>query len=85
MLIRLLFYGVLIWLVVRLVKGLKPKPRVQPRPRPAPGRAIQGGELVQDPHCGVYVPKESAVPGPGGAYFCSEACRDAHAKGGDPA
>ncbi|WP_459942060.1 hypothetical protein [Deferrisoma palaeochoriense] len=87
MLIRALFYGLLIWLLVKFIKGLKPAPKPErPRARPTPGRAIQGGELVQDPHCGVYVPKESAVPGPGGTYFCSEACRDAHAaKGGGAA
>ncbi len=82
MLIRLIFYGVLIWLLVRLIKGLKPKPRVRssrPRPRPE-GGTIQAGELVQDPQCGVYVPKESAVPGPDGQFFCSPACRDAYAK-----
>ena len=47
------------------------------------GPIVQGGELVQDPQCGVYVPKETAVKGRGGAYFCSEACREAHqGKGG---
>ena len=35
-------------------------------------------DLVQDPHCGVYVPKTQAVKGPSGTWFCSETCLKAH-------
>lgn len=73
--VRLLFYAVLIWLLYKLVKGLK-TPRVGSGPSEA--TRLKGGDLVQDPHCGVYIPKETAVRGPGGQYFCSPECRDAH-------
>ncbi len=83
--IRLLLYAALFWLLYRLFKGLLPGARPQargpgPGPRPDAGR-LDGGELVQDPVCGVYVPKATALRGPGGEYFCSESCRDARAKG----
>ncbi len=76
MIVRALFYGLLLWLLYRLVKGLGP--RRPERRRTAPGTAVRGGDLVQDPQCGVYIPVEDAVKGPGGTRFCSEACRDAY-------
>jgi hypothetical protein len=42
------------------------------------GGEIRGGELVEDPQCGVYIPKEGAIPGPDGRYFCSQECLDAY-------
>ena len=76
-LIRLLILGALLWALVRLVKGLIAPP--QPRtPRSSGGGQLQGGELVQDPQCGVYIPKETALKGPGGSLFCSPECRDAY-------
>jgi hypothetical protein len=35
------------------------------------------GDLVEDPQCGVYIPVEHAVKGPGGKRFCSEECAEA--------
>lgn len=43
---------------------------------------IKGGELVEDPQCGVYVPKESAIAGPDGKWFCSRECLEAWQKKG---
>lgn len=83
-LIRLLIYAALFWLLYRLVKSLKgggPRVRGPHGPQNPPGGRLEGGELVQDPQCGVYIPKEGAVKGPGGHYFCSAACRDAYAAG----
>jgi YHS domain-containing protein len=82
-LIRLLLYGALIWLLYRLVKGLLPGGGAagqRTRRAPPGGRPdrLDGGELVQDPVCGVYVPKATAVRGPDGHFFCSPACRDAY-------
>ncbi len=80
---RLLLYGALLWLLYRLIRGLLPGAASEGRDSrgtPAGGR-LEGGELVQDPVCGVYVPKSTALPGPGGEYFCSEACRDARRAG----
>ncbi len=42
-------------------------------------RTPSGGQLVQDPVCGIYVSTESKLRREKGGttyYFCSEACRD---------
>ena len=50
--------------------------------RSTPGRKSsgpQGGELVQDPVCGIYVSTETKLRTTSGGknyYFCSEACKD---------
>jgi uncharacterized protein len=47
-------------------------------------KAIYGGQMVRDPVCGVYVPKQTAlVEHRNGRthYFCSETCRDAFLRG----
>ena len=81
-LIRLLILGTLVWLLVRMVKGLMaPSRTAAPRRPPGEERELQGGELVQDPQCGVYIPKDTAVKGPRGQLFCSPECRDAYRKG----
>ncbi|MDF1553389.1 MAG: hypothetical protein P1P84_10030 [Deferrisomatales bacterium] len=77
-LIRLLILGTLVWLLVRLVKGLLGPAQGRTPRRPASGGELRGGELVQDPQCGVYIPKETALKGPGGQLFCSPECRDAY-------
>lgn len=83
-LIRLLLFVALVWLVVRLVRSLaaRPGPKAgEGARRGGPsGGSLDGGELVQDPSCGVYIPKATALPGPAGRFFCSEACRDAHGR-----
>ena len=81
---RLLYVAVMIWVAYKLVKLIwKPSPPDQrPHPSTPTGGRIHGGELVQDPHCRVYVPKETAVKGRDGEHFCSEACRDAHRRKG---
>ena len=86
-LIRLFLLFLLIWAAVKFLKGLL-APKSSPGPRPTRPRGAAprpaGGELVQDPQCGVYVPKETALQGGSGSYYCSEACRRAHeSRGGD--
>lgn len=77
--IRFLFLLALFWAVSKLFKvfGATPR-RASPLDpfRPAPPR-VDGGELVQDPHCGVYVPKATALRGKSGDFYCSETCRSA--------
>lgn len=75
-LIRVLILAGLVWLLVRLVKGLWPSAS-RTLQGPDSGQ-LQGGELVQDPVCGVYIPKDTALKGPGGHLFCSPECRDAY-------
>ncbi len=87
-LIRLLMYGGLLWLLYRLVKGLLGRsggPAASGTQRQArPAGSLDGGELVQDPSCGVYIPKASAFAGPDGRFFCSEKCRDAYGRKPEP-
>jgi YHS domain-containing protein len=43
-------------------------------------RTIKGADMVKDPVCGVYTPRDSALithQGDQVRYFCSEKCRDA--------
>ena len=78
-----LFYVFLVgWLLYRLYKAIRGPARVTSRTRPETqrGGTLDAGELVQDPQCGVYIPKETAVKGPDGNLFCSEACRDEYQK-----
>jgi hypothetical protein len=77
-LIRLLILAALAWLLVRLVKGLIAPTRPRAPRSPREGGTLPGGELVQDPHCGVYIPRDTALKGPGGHRFCSPECRDAY-------
>ena len=81
--IKLLLYFLILWALFKLWKMLIPPegPRIS-RPSSAGPHRIDGGELVQDPQCGVYIPKDTAVKGPDGAYFCSEACRKAFRREG---
>ncbi len=52
------------------------------------GPARIAGELVRDPVCSTYIPRESAIAGRVGAetrYYCSTTCRDKDAEsGGQP-
>ena len=45
---------------------------------PAGGPARIAGELVKDPACGTYIPRDSAIAARGAGetrYYCSVACR----------
>jgi uncharacterized protein len=53
-------------------------------PRSSPRGVEMGGELKQDPVCGVYVPASTAIKlNQGGKtlYFCSESCREKYRRG----
>jgi hypothetical protein len=78
----------LVRLVLRFVLGLfqgLADPTGAAAPGRASGRAATGGrakiagELVRDPVCSTYVPRDSAIAVRVGAetrYYCSTACRD---------
>lgn len=79
--VRLLFYVAIGWVLYKLVKGLvTPRKGLGPQQTPSDRARLDGGELVQDPHCGVYIPRQGAVRGSDGECFCSEECREAHRK-----
>ena len=73
--VRLIIFGILAYLLYRIVKGVfSPKPKVNR------GRA-QGivDEMVQDPFCKTYIPRRDAVrrviQGQE-VLFCSDDCAD---------
>ncbi|MDE1990344.1 MAG: hypothetical protein KGI82_07710 [Betaproteobacteria bacterium] len=75
--IRLLLWGLVIWLAIKYLLpalGRLSAPPPPPPPPPAPDAGAQ--EMVRCAHCGLFVPKTEALAG-GGAWFCSEAHRRA--------
>jgi YHS domain-containing protein len=79
--IRLLLLALLFYLGYCLIRTFfRALPGQKGSPPPAKGP--RGEEMVQDPHCGTYLPRGDAlVKTVRGEkhYFCSEACRDAFA------
>ncbi len=76
--LRIILFFFLFYLAYRIIKGLlrlglgwgRGAPRI-------PGE--ERGELVKDPVCGTYLPKEEALSVKAGGethYFCSLSCRD---------
>jgi uncharacterized protein len=76
--LRILFVLFIIRLVLRAL-GIGQMPQA---PRQRVRRTEHaGGTLVQDPHCGTYLPKSRALALASSGdtkYFCSPACRDAY-------
>jgi uncharacterized protein len=65
--------------VLGLVQGLTQPAPASGRRAGTPGGAKMVGALVQDPVCGMYIPRETAIAGIVGGetrYYCSTACRD---------
>ena len=84
MLIRLIIFVMLCYFFTWLLKRVLHKTRLGRAGSPRAG-GFGGGtgrvdEMVQDPVCGVYLPKREAVTrrGPHGEtyYFCSRECRE---------
>ncbi len=76
MLMRLLLLAILIFIVVRLLRSLSSSGSRTFR-RSGPDRSSQVSDMVQDPHCGVYIARKDAFPGRtrnGIVFFCSEEC-----------
>jgi YHS domain-containing protein len=81
--LNLIVILILLRLVMRFVWGLLQGLNEPSRPTRGggrgPERARVAGELVQDPVCGTYIPRASAIAvsaGAGTRFYCSEACRD---------
>lgn len=81
MLVRLLLWllaGFLAYTAVQMVKKALLKP-----PAPPAEKTSRGEEMVLDPECGTYVPRNDAVKTQFKGktlYFCSPDCRDKHQK-----
>ena len=77
MLVRLLLWlivGFLIYTAFQAVKQAILKP-----PTPPAEKTSRGEEMIQDPECGTYVPRNDAVKAQVKGktqYFCSNDCRD---------
>jgi hypothetical protein len=69
----------LVYLVYKIIKEAFSSPETKKKPQEQPSGAAFKDELVQDPHCGVYFPKSTAVRG-GGQCFCSRECLEAWGK-----
>lgn len=81
--IRLLIYGLLIYVIYRLIKSkgisFSKQMGMDRRPPSSPDET----ELIQDPQCGAYFLKQSGVAGKSKGqilYFCSRECRDKYMK-----
>jgi YHS domain-containing protein len=74
---RLLIYIILFFLLYLLVRAfLFPKKDIKGRGNE---RLIDGGEMVFDPVCQSYFPKNEALSikdGEKAVYFCSKECRE---------
>ena len=71
--------------VLGLVQGLYEPSRPAGSGRSAGPPAKIAGELVKDPVCATYIPRESAIAVRVGAetrYYCSVTCRDKDAAAG---
>ncbi len=77
MLVRLilwLIFGFLVYTAVQAIKQQLLKP-----PAPPPEKTARGEEMIKDPECGTYVPKNDAILARikgKSHYFCSTTCRD---------
>ena len=75
-LLRYILIGLIIYLVYWALKNLLRGRRGDSVQAPAPPPEVE--EMVQDPVCGVYISKDSAVTESRGGtqyYFCGEECR----------
>jgi YHS domain-containing protein len=80
--LQFLLILLLIRIVWRAVTRLLGGPEFKTVDDGSPGsrQPIYRGQMVRDPVCGVYIPKQSSVMDGEGEeihYFCSEACREA--------
>jgi uncharacterized protein len=75
---KLLIYILIFFVAYQLIKkALGGKP---PAKNHYKTRDIQGEDMVRDPTCNTYIPKDNALSAHAGGevyYFCSEACRSA--------
>lgn len=70
---RLVFYILLVLIIYYLLRGL-----LGPKPKGRDLREFED-ELVKDPVCGIYIPKNKAISvrvGGTKVYFCSKECRE---------
>jgi len=78
---RLIFYALVIFAIYWLLRSfLKSKPKKKASSQLSP--KIED-ELVKDPMCGIYIPKQKAIRAKIGGkvyYFCSQRCKEEYTK-----
>jgi YHS domain-containing protein len=78
MILRFLFTVVIIYILYRVIKGIVRPAKTKSETLLKTGsNAIQGGDLVQDPCCLIYIPEKDAYKGSikgETCYFCSKSC-----------
>lgn len=70
--IRLIIYFVIIYFAINLVKAL-----ISPKETYESNNNNSGEDMVEDPYCGTFIPKSSALEKRSGGeklYFCSKEC-----------
>ena len=78
MLLRIILISVFFYLLLRFFKLLFSKPPVNKRPTQQ-NTSDQVNEMVQDPVCKVYIPKNNSLStqiSGSTYYFCSKKCMD---------
>jgi uncharacterized protein len=80
-LLLLIVVVAVLWLMRlgRSGSGQQERADASPAPAPKQGAAPRVQEIVACVHCGVHLPRNEALPGPGGLY-CSEAHRQLHGR-----
>lgn len=86
---RYLLIAMAVWFLYRLLRRWMAGSQGGAGGRTPGAKGQAAGEImdvmVQDPQCGIYLPRHEALrvqTGAGERFFCSEACRDAYLAGG---
>ena len=75
--IRLIIFLGLLYVAYRVIKSILPS-IPQERDHANPGAGEIADEMVQDPVCGVFLPRREAIrvnQNTGDVYFCSNECK----------
>lgn len=75
MITRLIIFIILLWIAYKLIK--QARTLFFQIKKKQTHELIMGGEMVQDPSCRVYIPKNTAIQqriGQQRYYFCSQEC-----------
>ena len=70
--IRLIIYFTIIYFAINLMKAL-----ISPKKAHESKNSNSGEDMVEDPYCGTFIPKSSALEKRSGGeklYFCSKEC-----------
>ena len=73
------------WWLGRSHRRVPPPDAPKAEPKADPTGRGGAAEMVACAHCGLHVPRQEALPGPGGAVFCTDAHRQASARDGGAA